>query len=122
MKRWTIQSHVSVDWCVWSVQGEGGLHTCNHSSLLPVAQLLDLLSCHLFSVAFLYKHASVYCKITGLVAVPSTLEGDPVATCSDLLRTCQPPLMQQGTMEPPTLRHYVLVHDASAELAGGSEK
>ena len=44
--------------------------------------------------------------------LPSTFEGDPAAAFKALLQQGMPPLMKQGVMDPRSLRHHVLLHDA----------
>lgn len=59
------------------------------------------------------------CVAAGLLVLESS-EMQPVASYANLLKTAPlPPLMEQGVMETRILRHYLLIHDEQAGVAGG---
>jgi hypothetical protein len=72
----------------------------------------------------LTRAANWPCWHAGVLVLPSTVQGDPVAAFEELFARpgALPPLMQQGVMEPRIPKHYVLLHDASTAPPGTLER
>lgn len=59
------------------------------------------------------------CPAAGILVLPSTLVGDPVAAFAELHRSAPlPAALREGLVEGQVLRHYVLLHDAQGPDAG----